>query len=68
MLYPDNIKFNNKLFKQYFQVDEDSNYLYSINKNYFSDPSKIFNNNFMKIINIVTYLKYKNPIYKNIIL
>ena len=64
MLYPDNIKFNNKLFKQYFQVDEDSTYLYSINKNYFSDPSKIFNNNFMKIINIGTYLKYKNPIYK----
>jgi hypothetical protein len=61
MLYPDNIKFNNKFFKQYFQVDEDSTYLYTINKNYFSDPSKIFNNNFMKIINIGT-LKYKNPI------
>ena len=64
MLCPDNIKFNNKLFKQYFQVDEDSTYLYTINKNYFSDPSKIFNNNFMKIINIGTYLKYKNPINK----
>ena len=60
MLYPNNIKFNNKLFKQYFKVSEDSNYLYAINKDYFSNPSKIFNNNFMKIINIGTYLKYKN--------
>ena len=59
MLYPSNIRFNNKLFKQYFQVDEDSSYLYTINKNYFSDPSKIFNNNFMKITNIGNYLKYK---------
>ena len=59
MLYPSNIKFNNKLFKQYFQVDEDSTYLYTINKNYFSDPSKIFSNNFMKISNVGTYLKYK---------
>jgi len=64
MLYPDNIKFDNKLFKQYFQVDEDSTYLYSVNKNFLSDPSKIFNNNFMKITNIGTYLKYKNPINK----
>ena len=64
MLYPDNIKFNNKLFKQYFQVDEDLAYLYSVNKNFLSDPSKIFNNNFMKIANIGTYLKYKNPINK----
>ena len=60
MLYPNNIKFNNKLFKQYFKVSEDSNYLYAINKDYFSNPSKIFNNNFMKITNIGTYLKYKN--------
>ena len=60
MLYPNNIKFNNKLFKQYFKVSEDSNYLYAINKDYFSNPSKIFTNNFMKIINIGTYLKYKN--------
>ena len=59
MLYPSNIKFNNKLFKQYFQVDEDSSYLYTVNKNYFSDPSKIFSNNFMKIINVGMYLKYK---------
>ena len=58
MLYPSNIKFNNKLFKQYFKVNEDSNYLYAINKDYFSNPSKIFNNNFMKIVNIGTYLKY----------
>ena len=59
MLYPSNIKFNNKLFKQYFKVNEDSNYLYAINKDYFSNPSKIFNNNFMKVTNIGTYLKYK---------
>ena len=59
MLYPSNIKFNNKLFKMYFQVDEDSSYLYTINKNYFSNPSKIFSNNFMKITNIGQYLKYK---------
>ena len=59
MLCPNNIKFNNKLFKQYFKVNEDSNYLYAINKDYFSNPSKIFNNNFMKIINLGTYLKYK---------
>ena len=59
MLYPNNIKFNNKLFKQYFKVSEDSNYLYAINKDYFSNPSKIFNNNFMKIVNLGTYLKYK---------
>ena len=59
MLYPSNIKFNNKLFKQYFKVNEDSNFLYAINKDYFSNPSKIFNNNFMKIINLGTYLKYK---------
>ena len=65
MLYPSNIKFNNKLFKQYFQVNEDSSYLYTVNKNYFSDPSKIFSNNFMKITNVGTYLKYKYLI-KNI--
>ena len=59
MLYPTNIKFNNKLFKQYFQVEEDSNYLYTVNKNYFSSPSKIFSNNFMKILNLGTYFKYK---------
>ena len=59
MLYPNNIKFNNKLFKQYFKVTEDSDYLYAINKDYFSNPSKIFNNNFMKILNIGTYLKYQ---------
>ena len=59
MLNPCNIKFNNKLFKQYFKVNEDSNYLYAINKDYFSNPSRIFNNNFMKIINLGTYLKYK---------
>ena len=35
MLYPNNIKFNNKLFKQYFKVNEDYNYLYAINKDYF---------------------------------
>ena len=33
--------------------------LYAINKDYFSNPSKIFNNNFMKIVNLGTYLKYK---------
>ena len=60
MLNPSNIKFNNKLFKQYFKVNEDYNYLYAINKDYFSNPSKIFNNNFMKITNIGTYLKYKH--------
>ena len=65
MLYPSNIKFNNKLFKQYFEVDEDSSYLYTVNKNYFSDPSKIFSNNFMKITNIGTYLKYKYLIKNN---
>ena len=59
MLCPNNIKFNNKLFKQYFKVNEDSDYLYAVNKDYFSNPSKIFNNNFMKIINLGTYLKYK---------
>ena len=59
MLNPSNIKFDNKLFKQYFKVNEDSNYLYAINEDYFSNPSKIFNNNFMKIINIGIYLKYK---------
>ena len=59
MLYPSNIKFDNKLFKQYFKVNEDSNYLYAINEDYFSNPSKIFNNNFMKITNVGTYLKYK---------
>ena len=59
VLCPNNIKFNNKLFKQYFKVNEDSNYLYAINKDYFSNPSRIFNNNFMKIINLGTYLKYK---------
>ena len=59
VLNPNNIKFNNKLFKQYFKVNEDSNYLYAINKDYFSNPSKIFNNNFMKIINIGIFLKYK---------
>ena len=59
VLCPNNIKFNNKLFKQYFKVNEDTNFLYVINKDYFSNPSKIFNNNFMKIINLGTYLKYK---------
>ena len=59
VLCPNNIKFNNKLFKQYFKVNEDSNYLYAINKDYFSNPSRIFNNNFMKMINLGTYLKYK---------
>ena len=41
VLCPNNIKFNNKLFKQYFKVNEDSNYLYAINKDYFSNPSRI---------------------------
>ena len=59
MLYPSNIKFNNTLFKLYFQIDEDSSYLYTINKNYFSNPSKIFSNNFMKITGVGQYLKYK---------
>ena len=38
VLCPNNIKFNNKLFKQYFKVNEDTNFLYVINKDYFSNP------------------------------